>query len=143
PLVRVGPAPLAALGGRDRLAVDAPGRRRPLLALRPPDLLPERVVDQLQGAVVPPLVEVPPDGGLGREVLGQESPLAAGPQHVEDGGHDIPQVRRPRAAARVDRDQPGDQPPLRVGHVAGYLLVRIPATYGIHPLWDRLSNLIL
>jgi hypothetical protein len=34
------------------------------------DLAAEPVVDRVQRAVVPPLVEVPPDGALGWEVLG-------------------------------------------------------------------------
>src|SRR5206468_4332739 len=51
---------------------------------------PEPVVDEVQGAVVPPLVVVPPDGALGREVLGRVPPLAPGPEQVQDGVHDVP-----------------------------------------------------
>src|SRR5664279_2853616 len=50
----------------------------------------EHVVDLVQGAVVPPLVEVPPDRAPGREVLGDVSPMAAGAEDVEDGVDDVP-----------------------------------------------------
>ena len=83
---------LAAGGGVDRLAVDARGGAGVVGLLRRADLRAEQVVDRVQGAVVPPLVEVPPDGALGREVLGEVAPLAAGAEDVEDGIDDVPQV---------------------------------------------------
>ena len=49
-------------------------------------------MDRVEGAVVPPLVEVAPDGALGRKVLGQVTPLAAGAEDVEDGVDDVAQV---------------------------------------------------
>ena len=76
----------------------------------------------VEGAVVPPLVEVAPDGALGREVLGQVAPLAAGAQDVEDGIDDVAQVGLAGPAAGVDGDVRLDQGPLRVGHVAGILM---------------------
>src|SRR5262249_21898350 len=114
------------LGGRDRLAVDAAGAGRPPPPLLEPDQLAQGVVDLLQGAVVTPFVEVAPDGGLGREVLGQVTPLAAGAQKVEDRVHHVTQGRLTRSAARVDRDQRLDQGPLLVAHIAGVLI-------GSHP----------
>src|SRR4051812_15183236 len=131
-------AALLAAGGRiDRLAVHAgrgPGLRG--LFLRA-DLSAERVVDVVQGTVVPPLVEVAPDGGLGREVLGQVAPLAAGPQDVEDGVHHLTQVGLAGAAAGVHRDQPLDQPPLRVGHIAGVLIRSHPNDLRKSPLMGQ------
>ena len=79
----------------------------------------EQVVDGVEGAVVPPLVEVAPDGALGREVLGEVAPLAAGPQDVEDGIDDVAQVGLAGPPAGVDGDVRLDQGPLRVGDVAG------------------------
>ena len=97
----------------------------------------EQVVDGVEGAVVPPLVEVPPDGALGREVLGQVAPLAAGAQDVEDGIDDVPQVGLAGPPAGVDGDVRLDQRPLLVGHVAGVglrshpiLRARPPTPYG-------------
>src|ERR1700722_5748525 len=83
---------LAAAGGIDRLAIDAGGGPGCVGLLGRADLFAEPVVDLLQGAVVPPLVEVTPDGTLGREILGQVAPLAAGAQDVEDGIDDVAQV---------------------------------------------------
>ena len=59
-------------------------------------------MDLVEGAVVTPLVEVAPDGALGREVDGQVSPLAAGAEDVEDGVEDVPHVglAGPPAAGR-------------------------------------------
>src|SRR3954447_25708640 len=61
------PAPLlAAGGGVHRLAVHAGRSPRRVRFLLGADLLAEQVVDGIQGTIVPPLVEVAPDGTLGR-----------------------------------------------------------------------------
>src|SRR5207244_2290166 len=86
-------AALFAAGGRiDRLAIDAGGGAWSIRLLLRPDLAAQRVVDGVQGAVVPPLVEVTPHGTLGREILGQVTPLAAGAEQVQDGIDDVPEV---------------------------------------------------
>jgi hypothetical protein len=98
----VPPPLLTAAGGIHGLAINAGGGAGGVGLLRRADLLAEQVVDGVQGAVVPPLVEVPPHGGLGREVLGEVTPLAAGTQDVEDGIDDIAQVGLARSPAGVD-----------------------------------------
>src|SRR5262249_49966201 len=82
--------------------VDAGGGAWRVGLLGRADLAAQRVVDLVEGAVVPPLVEVTPDGALGREVPGKEAPLAAGAQDVEDGIDHVPQVGLARPAAWVD-----------------------------------------
>src|SRR5262249_12379880 len=100
----------------------------------------ELVVDGLQGAVVPPLIEVAPDGAPGREVLGQVAPLAAGPQDVEGGVEDVAHRRLARPAAGVYGDQALDQAPLLIGQVAGVSLGSHTPFYGLAPpLSDRQS----
>src|SRR5512135_2595569 len=79
-------------------------------------------MDCVQGAVVPPLVEVPPHGALGREVLGEVAPLAAGAEDVEDGVDDVPHVGLAGPSAGVDGDVRLDQGPLRVRDVAGVVV---------------------
>ena len=79
-------------------------------------------MDFLQGAVVPPLIEVAPDGTLGREVLGEVPPLTAGPQDVENGIRDVAHRGFAGTASRVHGDGRLDERPLRVGQVAGVLL---------------------
>ena len=49
----------------------------------------ERVHQLLEYAFQLPLVEVVEDGVVGREVLGQHTPLAACLQYVHDGIHDV------------------------------------------------------
>ena len=49
----------------------------------------ERVRQFLEHAFQLPLVEVVEDGVVGREVLGQHTPLAACLQHIHDGVHDV------------------------------------------------------
>jgi hypothetical protein len=112
----------AAGAGIDRLAVDA-GRvaRAPGLVLLA-DLRAQGVMDLLQGAVLAPLLEVAPDGALGREVHGQEAPLAAGPQDVKDGVQDIAHRGLAGPASGIHGDQRLDQRPLRVAEVAGIFL---------------------
>ena len=123
------PAPLrAAGGGVDRLAIDARGGAAVVGLLGRADLAAEPVVDLVQGPVMPPLVEVPPDRALGREVVGEIAPLAAGAEEVEDGIDDIPQVGRAGpTAAGFGRDVRLDQSPLGVGQVAG----KMEASQGI------------
>ena len=101
-------------------------------------LLAEEVVDGVQGAVVPPLVEVPPDGALGRKVLGKVTPLAAGAEDVEDGVEDVAGVGLAGTATGVDRDVGLDQGPLLVGDVAGVLVRSHAPFYAPRPLWDSL-----
>jgi hypothetical protein len=90
------------------------------------DQVPQGVVDGLQGAVVPPLVEVAPDGALGREVLGQVTPLAPRAEEVEDGIDHIPEVGLAGPPAGVNRDERLDQGPLLIGDVAGILISSHP-----------------
>ena len=108
------------------------------------DLAAEPVVDLVQGPVMPPLVEVPPDRALGREVVGEIAPLAAGAEEVEDGIDDIPQVGRAGpTAAGFGRDVGLDQGPLGVGEVAGVMVpsdtFTTPDTPRLFSFWDRLS----
>src|SRR5205823_6615501 len=91
---------------------------------------------------VPPLVEVAPDGGLGREVLGQVAPLAAGSQQVEDGIDDVPQVGLARPPAGVDGDARLDQGPLFVGDVAGVGLASHVAFYASRPPYGTVTKTI-
>src|SRR5512142_3502416 len=87
-------ASLLAPGGRvDRLTVDARRGAGVVGLLRRAGLAAEQVMDPVQSAVPTPLVEVAPDGALGREIGRQISPLAAGAEDVEDGVLDIPHVR--------------------------------------------------
>ena len=100
-------------------------------------------MDPVQSAVPTPLVEVAPDGALGREVERQVSPLAAGAENVEDGVEDIPHVRLAGPSAGVDRrDVRLDQSPLCVGDVAGIMvrshLVSTSLNPVLFPFWDRL-----
>src|SRR5262249_35600462 len=111
-------ARLGAGGGVQGLAIDAAGGAGGVGLLRSADLLAQEVMDGVQRAVVPPLVEVPPDRTLGREVPGEVAPLAAGPQDVEDGIDDIPEVGLSRPPAEVDRKVRLDPGALPAGHVA-------------------------
>jgi hypothetical protein len=103
--------------------------------LRGADLAAEKVVDHVQGAVVPPLVEVPPDGALGREVLGEVTPLAAGAEDVEDGIDDVPEVGLAGSPAGVDGDVWLDQGQLRVSDVAGVSLSSHTSFYEARPTY--------
>jgi hypothetical protein len=96
----------------------------------------ERVlnVDGVQGAVVPPLVEIPPHGALGREVLGKISPLAAGAEDGEDGIDDIPQVGRAGSSAGGAREVRLDPGPLLVGDVAGVVVRSHTPSTSLDPL---------
>jgi len=118
-LVVVAATFFAAGGCVHRLAVDAsrgPWRIRLLLSA---DLGAKCVVNDIQGAVVPPLVEVTPDGAPGREVLGQITPLAARAKHIQDGVEYVAYIRLAWPATGVDRDERLDQGPLFVRYVAG------------------------
>src|SRR5262249_35300598 len=133
----VAAALLASAGGVHRLAVDAGGGARGIGLLGGADFGAEQVVDDIEGAVVPPLVEVAPDGGLGREILGQGAPLAAGPQEVKDGIDDVAQVGGARSPAGVNGRVRLDQGPLRVGNIAGIGLRSHGSLYASSPLMGQ------
>src|SRR5262249_25338828 len=106
--------------------------------LRLADAVAQGVVEGVQGAVVPPLVEVTPDGAPGREVLGEVTPLATGPLDVEDRGEDVAHRGLARPAAGVHRDQRLDERPWLVGQVAGVSLGSHTPFYAFGPpLSDR------
>src|SRR5262245_40052201 len=141
-ILEVVPAPLlAAGGGVDRLAVHA-GRGPGMVGLLGgADLLAEPVVDGVQGAVVPPLVEIPPHGTLGREVLGEIPPLAAGAEDVEDGVDDVAHECLSGSPSEWSGREVGLDPgPLRIGEVAGVVVCsHTPSTSldpKMFPLWD-------
>jgi hypothetical protein len=123
----------AARGRVDRLAIDA---RRGARAVGLPgraDLAAEQVVELIEGAVAAPLVEVPPDGALGREVDGQVASLASGAEDVED---DVAHVGRSGpTAGSGGREVRLDQGPLLVAEVAGVVV-------GSHPLPTSLGTLM-
>ena len=88
----------AVPGGFHRLAVDDAhrgARLSPCLFARLHD---QGVVDARKNAATRPGVEITLHGRIGRELLGQLPPWAAGRRHVQDRVHDRPQLRRVRAA---------------------------------------------
>ena len=101
------------------------------------DLSAETVVDPVQRPISTPLVEVAPDGALGREVLGQVTPLAAGAQDIEHGIDDVAQVGLAWPATGIDGDKGLDQSPLGIGNIAGIGLRSHVSFYASStPLWD-------
>src|ERR1019366_7829938 len=129
----VSPALLTASRGIHGLAIYAGGGARGVRLLLSADPLARQVVDGSQGAVVPPLIEVPPHSRLGREVLGEVTPLAAGTQDVEDGIDYVAQAGLAWSAAGVDGQLRLDQKPLRVGYVAGVGLCSHESFYASSP----------
>ena len=136
---------LAAAGRVDRLAVNAGRGTGVVRLLHRPHLAAEDVVDPVQGPIPPPLVEVAPDGALGREVDGQVAPLAAGANEIEDGIQDIPQVGLAGPpTAGLGRDVWLDQGPVGISEVTGVRVrshtTTTSATDQLFPLWDSLSS---
>lgn len=104
PTSRPPPSKTSALAVEDRRAR---GRRPAPPAPRP---LAQRLVDTLPGAVQPPPADVPVRGRPGRRIVGQRPPPAAGPQHGEDGVHDLPPIVDGGKGGRRPRP-PGPAPP--------------------------------
>src|SRR5207237_4990937 len=71
---RVGPARAALLGRLHRLAVEDRGRGLGIPPGRPPDLLPQGVVDPVPGAVPLPRPEVVERDPPARQVVGPRAP---------------------------------------------------------------------
>ena len=97
----------------------------------------------LEGAVVPPLIEVAPDGALGRKILGEEAPLATRAQDVENGIHNVTHRGFARTAARVHGDEWLNERPLRVGQVARVMLDLHTLLYAAVQLQTPLSDSLL
>ncbi|KEZ34790.1 hypothetical protein CEDDRAFT_03838 [Frankia sp. CeD] len=93
-----------------------------------PDLPAQQVMDRLGGSVVTPPAEVVAHRGGGGQVVGEVTPLAAGPGLVQDRVHDLPQ--RVAALMPARRGVPGfprgqdrpDQFPRLIGQIAGVRL---------------------
>jgi len=85
----------AGFGGPHALAVDDASGRRGL----PAGLLARRHdqlgVQYLPGSILPPAPEIAEHRALGRQLLGQKVPGAAGAQQIEDGVQDLAQVHLP------------------------------------------------
>ena len=77
------------------------------------------MMDALQRAVPVPQHEIVVHRGLGRQVLGQRAPLAAGAEQVHHAVDHLADIDAPFAAAGLARrDQRLDQRPLLIGQVA-------------------------
>jgi hypothetical protein len=103
----------------DRLAIDAgrcAGMVRFLHGSHPGA---EFIVNGVESSIVSPFVEVTPHSASWRKVAGQHTPLATGPQKVQDRIHNISKVRLTWPPARMIRQIRLDQSPLSVRNVAG------------------------
>src|SRR5450830_859493 len=101
------------------LAVDDGGGGTDFASRLLATLLVKRVVDAIQGAVVPPQTEVPIHGAARRQVLGDVAPLASRAQHVHDAVDDIPRLNFTLAAPALRRrNERPDMRPFFVRHIA-------------------------
>ncbi len=101
--------------GLDGLAIGSGGTGAGVAASLAADLLTQGFVDPFPGAVPTPTAIPGMNGAPGREVLGQQAPLAAGADQVEDAIEDLAQVGR-RSAHPLGFGQEGlDQGPLLIG----------------------------
>src|SRR6516164_8291936 len=89
------------------------------LGSRPSRSRVERVVDVLQRAVPVPQCEIQMRRALGRQVLRQGLPLAAGREHVEDRIDDLAHIHLATPSATLGRrDQRLNQRPFSVAQIA-------------------------
>ena len=72
-----------------RLAVEAGGVPGMARFLFPADAVAQAVVNGVESTIVPPLIEIAPNGAFGREVFGEVAPLATGAYQVQNGIEDI------------------------------------------------------
>ena len=102
-LARVEPLRATDLGGLDRLRIDHGGGGLRVAFRGDPRLVPQGVVEPLQGAVAAPPVEVITDRAGWGEVVGQGEPVAALVEQVEDGVDDLAKVGGAAAGPRRSR----------------------------------------
>src|SRR3954465_9243112 len=140
----VAAAGLPARAGVHRLAVDAGTVARPSWLFFFSHAVAQVVVNCFQRAIVPPFIEVAPHGAFGREILGEITPLAAGPHEIQNGVHDVAHGGLARATSRIDRDDGLDERPLAIGQVTRILLASHILFYAAaqreHPFSDRLLH---
>src|ERR1019366_7724715 len=111
-------ADLAAVGaGAHGLTVEAGGGGLRVFADRLPHLGAEAVVEPGQQAVPAPLAEVVIDGLPGREVFGQEPPLSAGLDQIEDAVEDFAEGGARAAPFFGGGQEAAKQVPLVVGEI--------------------------
>ncbi len=78
----------------------------------------KHVMDRVERAVTPPIVEVSPYRAFGWKIDRQITPLAAGSEDVEDSADDISKVSLTRSFAVGNWMKRLDQSPLGIGDVA-------------------------
>src|SRR5204862_7352012 len=88
----------AGFDGLDALAIDRRRRGRGLPADPLAVFHDQMVVDGLEQAVATKVQEPAIDAASWRKILGQHAPGATGPQHIEDGVHDLAHRPEPRPA---------------------------------------------
>jgi len=118
-LARIITARSAGLAGLDTLAVDHRRRRGSLVSGPLAVVHDEMVVDGLEQALAAKALEPAIDRISWREVLGRHALGSAGPQHVEDGVHDL--AHRPfagTAGPRRRRHERGKDRPFRISQIA-------------------------
>src|SRR5262249_31973098 len=104
-------------GGLDTLAVDNAGA-----GLRPPALLfadapVQRVLDLLPDPALAPAIKLGRNGAPGGQVVGEQAPLAAAAQDVEDSVEDVALFHAARTAGLASfalRQQVPDKVPLGI-----------------------------
>lgn len=107
------------LGGLDGLTVDHSRSWAGLSSCLLPSVHDKRMVDPIQSPLIAPSVEVALNRCEGREVLWQQSPLAAGRGHIQQGVDHLAQISFPRTPALVGWwHERLDQRPLIIGQIA-------------------------
>src|ERR1700678_2796997 len=104
-LAGVESARTAAFTGFRGLAVDHAGCRAGLAAILLSRRHDQGVIDRLPTSLVAPGVEIPLHRRIGREILWQLSPLAAGRGDIQDRVQDIAKLDLPRSSQRRARRQ--------------------------------------
>lgn len=105
------------------------------------NLVPRRLFDSLQRTIVPPFIEVSPDGLLGRRILGQVASLTSRFGDVENGVEDISHRVDSGTCTGIHKDQGFDQVPLFVAQVAGMVGVSLRVEIAICPPYRTDSHI--
>jgi hypothetical protein len=131
------------------LTIDDPRAGLPRAARSFAQIPTQRVVHPLPDACTAPGPEIMVDRLVGRKLFREQAPLAAAPQHVEDGMDHLAHVGRARATTALGRgNERCQEGPFRLGEIRGRALhqpvpstsqvLRGPTSYHADHFSDRL-----
>jgi hypothetical protein len=122
------------------LTIDDPHAGLPCAARGLAQIPTQGVMHPLPDACTSPGPEIMVDGLVGRKLSREQAPLAAAPQHVEDGIEHLAHIGRARATTGFGRgNERCQEGPFRLGEIGG---IALPHPCALHISGPQRANIL-